>query len=142
MRKFLILLSLPLAGCGTITRGTTDQIQIQSEPAEATAKTSLGHNCVTPCSVTVSKKDEFTVTIEKDGYKPQQVPVITSVGTGGGAAMAGNILLGGVVGAGADLATGAMYDHTPNPVFVTLQPLEKKAEPAVKRRSKRGKPVS
>jgi len=142
MRKIMFLLFFPLSGCATITRGTTDQIQIQSEPSEANAKTSLGHNCVTPCTVTVNKKDEFTVTIEKPGFQSQKISVVTEMGTGGKTALAGNILIGGLIGAGADMTTGAAYDHTPNPVFVTLQPLQKPAAPVSKRRSKRQAPTS
>ena len=36
--------------------------------------------------------------------------------------MAGNVLLGGVIGAGIDASTGAMHSHKPNPLRVTLNP--------------------
>ncbi|MDP2581055.1 hypothetical protein Q8W37_14030 [Shimia thalassica] len=35
----------------------------------------------------------------------------------GGAALAGNILVGGIVGIGVDAATGSTLDHVPNPVI-------------------------
>jgi hypothetical protein len=35
--------------------------------------------------------------------------------------MAGNVLVGGLIGAGVDVATGAMLDLSPNPVNVTLE---------------------
>ncbi len=34
--------------------------------------------------------------------------------------MAGNVLLGGVIGAAVDAGTGSMYDLKPNPVHVVL----------------------
>ena len=37
--------------------------------------------------------------------------------------MAGNVLVGGIIGVGVDAASGAALDLTPNPVVVTLQPL-------------------
>ena len=40
--------------------------------------------------------------------------------TSGGAAVAGNILVGGIIGLGVDAATGAGKELTPNPVQVTL----------------------
>jgi hypothetical protein len=118
----LAVLALSCCGCATITRGTTSQVQIRSEPSEANVRTSLGHACVTPCTITVSRKDEFVVVFSKPGYQMMEIPVKTSVQPGGGGALAGNILVGGVVGLGADIATGAANDHVPNPVIAELIP--------------------
>lgn len=139
MRFTVLFCALALSACGTITRGTTDQVQILSDPSDAEVRTSLGHSCRTPCSLTISRKDEFVVTFSKDGYEPRQVPVIIEISGAGGAAFAGNILLGGVVGMGADAATGAAYNHTPNPVSVTLDPIKSEVAPvAAHVRGKRG----
>lgn len=35
--------ALLLAGCATVTRGTTNQVQVLSDPTGATAQTTLGH---------------------------------------------------------------------------------------------------
>ncbi len=140
MRIILVatVLSVGLSGCATITRGTTDQVQLQSEPAEARATTSLGQSCQTPCTITVSRKDEFSVNFTKDGYQPQQVDVKTQVAGAGAAGMAGNILFGGIIGAGADVATGATLEHVPNPVRVDLVPLAPtKPAPATRRPTKK-----
>ncbi|WAP67077.1 hypothetical protein [Jiella pelagia] len=58
----------------------------------------------------------------KPGYQTETVQVSTEVSGGGAAGMAGNILLGGVVGIGVDAVTGAALDHTPNPVNIVLEP--------------------
>lgn len=110
--------------CATVTRGTTEQIQVFSEPPGAEARTSMGFVCVTPCTIQVGRKDEFTVTISKPGYQPAQVPVATKVNPGGGAAFAGNVLIGGLVGMAADASTGAGLDHYPNPISVDLVPVK------------------
>ena len=47
--------------------------------------------------------------------------VTSSVDGGGAAGMAGNVLLGGIVGAGVDAGTGAMHSHKPNPLVVNLE---------------------
>ena len=114
---------LCLSGCATITRGTTDQIQIKSNPSEAHALTSLGQSCQTPCTLTVNRKDEFSVTISKEGYEPQVVDVRTQVAGTGAAGLAGNIVFGGVIGIGTDVITGATLDHVPNPVQADLVPV-------------------
>lgn len=112
-----------LANCATVTRGTVNQIQIVSEPSDAEARTSIGHNCRTPCTLTVDRKAEFTVSYAKDGYRETSVPVATRLAGAGAAGLAGNILVGGVIGIVADAATGATLEHYPNPVSVTLEPL-------------------
>lgn len=82
-----------------------------------------GYACpLTPCTVEVGRSDEFTANFTKAGYQPQTVFVRTKVVGSGAAGMAGNVLLGGVIGIGVDAATGAAYDHFPNPVSVTLVP--------------------
>lgn len=128
----LTVLSVLLAGCATVTRGTTDQIQIQSEPPGAHARTSLNHECQTPCTITVSRKDEFSVVFTKEGYESQTIEVKTAIAGTGAAGFAGNVLIGGVVGMGVDAATGSTLEHKPNPVVATLRRLgpPPKAAPA------------
>ena len=118
----LILLGMMASGCATVTRGTTDQLQFASEPEGATVRTSLGHSCVTPCTLQMGRKDEFVATFSKPGYQSQQVPVSTRIASAGAAGFAGNILIGGIVGMGVDAATGATYEHYPNPVSVSMKP--------------------
>jgi len=115
-----------------VTRGTTDQVQIQSEPSGALARTSTGYTCTTPCTITVARKDEFSVVFSKEGYQDVTVPVTTEIAGAGAAGFAGNILLGGVVGMGADAATGAALNHVPNPVFAQLSPIPAPPPPLVK----------
>jgi len=118
-----VALGLVLSACATVTRGTTEQIQILSDPPGAQVHTSLGHSCVTPCTLQFARKDEFTVSYSKPGYVAQEVPVTTRVAGAGAAGFAGNVILGGVVGMAADVATGSALEHVPNPVTVTLEPV-------------------
>jgi hypothetical protein len=50
-------------------------VQLQSEPAGAQAKTSLGSSCQTPCSLEVAANGEFSVTFSLDGYQAQTIQV-------------------------------------------------------------------
>lgn len=132
MRIILVAaLCAALAGCATVTRGTTAQVQIISNPPEATARTSMGFQCLTPCTVQVNRKDEFTVIFTKPGYHSVEIPVRTQVAGAGAAGVVGNVLLGGVVGIGVDVATGAALEQFPNPVVATLTPLRKGEPPKI-----------
>ena len=118
---FACAVALALGGCATVTRGTDDQVQINSDPQGATVQTSLSQQCLTPCTLKVGRKDEFSVTISKPGYTPQTVFVGTKLAGAGAAGFAGNVLVGGVIGMGVDAATGATLEHFPNPVTAILQ---------------------
>lgn len=123
MRIALVIgLAVLCGACATVIRGTTDGVGFNSTPSGAEVHTSNGLGCVTPCTLTIKKNEEFIATFEKPGFIPQQIPVSRQVVGGGVAATAGNVILGGLIGLGVDAATGAGFEHVPNPVNVVLQP--------------------
>jgi predicted small secreted protein len=134
--------SVLLAACATVTRGTTEQIQFNSEPSGAHVRTSLNHECDTPCTLAVSRKDEFAVVFTKDGYESQTLQVTTAIAGAGAAGFAGNVLIGGVVGMGVDAATGSTLEHKPNPVVAVLRKLGPQPKVAPAPKGKKAKAVS
>ncbi|WP_020178710.1 PEGA domain-containing protein [Methylopila sp. M107] len=131
MRMFLVAATCcALAGCASITRGTTEQITVNTEPQGAAVRTSMNHACpATPCTFQVGRKDEFVVTASKPGYRDASVPVKTKVAGRGAAGFAGNLLVGGVIGMGVDAATGATLEHYPSPVVIALEPIQSPVGP-------------
>lgn len=112
-----------LSGCATITRGTTEALVINSAPPGADVRLSSGEVCKTPCTLKKKRKENLVVFIEKPGYEKVEVNVISEIAGAGAAGMAGNVLVGGLIGVGVDAATGATKKLTPNPVSVTLAPV-------------------
>lgn len=117
----LMPLLLLIAGCATITRGTTGNVGFDSKPTGAEVRLSNGLACVTPCSLAIKRNEEFVATFTKPGFVEQQVQVKTQVAGEGAAGFAGNIVAGGVIGMGVDVATGGALEHVPNPVVVELE---------------------
>jgi PEGA domain len=114
-----------LGGCASVTRGTTETISVASTPSGAEATISgleAPTVCTTPCAFVAKRNADITVTVVKEGYEPQIVPLTKDIPAAGAAGFAGNVLAGGLIGMGVDAATGAATDHKPNPVIVTLQP--------------------
>lgn len=135
----IVTLGVTLAGCASVTRGTTENIAISTTPSGAEAVVSgleVPTTCVTPCAVVAKRNADITITFEKPGYEPQTVQLTKEVAGTGAAGFAGNLLLGGVVGMGVDAATGAATDHKPNPVIVTLQPSAPPPPPAAPRKKR------
>src|SRR5215471_3137312 len=100
-----------LAGCSSFSLSDyfkstppTVQVQLESQPSGADAKTSLGPGCKTPCSVSVPAPDSsFSVSYELAKYQPATVSVNVIKNPG-------------------DLTTAATTTTDPNPVFAELQP--------------------
>ncbi|WP_233245748.1 PEGA domain-containing protein [Marinicauda salina] len=95
---------------------------VETTPAGASVSTSNGYSCrSTPCAIKMPRRSEFVATIEKPGFETVEVNVTHQVSGAGGAGMAGNVLVGGLIGAAVDAGTGAMNDLVPNPIEVTLE---------------------
>ena len=119
-----------LSACATITRGTNQNFAIESTPSEAEARLSTGQTCVTPCSIRMKRKSDFVVTVSKEGYQTQEARVHGVVKGGGAAGMAGNVIFGGLIGAGVDASNGSLMNLSPNPLKVTLVPVASAEQPA------------
>lgn len=134
MRKLSVFTLIFLAtGCATITRGSKEAYGVETTPSGADAEITVNgalFRCVTPCSVKVPRRPPLQVRITKVGFKEINTTVSSSVQGAGAAGMAGNVVLGGLIGAAVDAGTGAMHGHKPNPLVVELEavPLESEAE--------------
>jgi hypothetical protein len=100
-----------LAGCSSLAsldafKATppTVQVQLDSVPPGADARTSLGPGCKTPCAVAVSAPDSgFSVAYTLNKFQPTTVPVQ-------------------VIRIPADFASPGSTTIDPNPVVAELQP--------------------
>lgn len=129
---FLILSFLAVtlfSGCATVTRGTNDTLVVESDPPGAAVTLSNGMRDTTPATFKLPRKNNVSVRIERDGYEPVEIEVKSQISGAGGAGLAGNVLIGGLIGAGVDVVSGAMNDLKPNPISVNLVPLN--AKPAI-----------
>ena len=113
MRRVIAITAagLSLAGCSSFSMDyfkstpPTMQVQIESNPPGADARTSLGQSCKTPCSVALPVPDSggFTVSYAMAKFQPANVPVQ-------------------VVKVPGDLFTSGTAKTDPNPVVAELQP--------------------
>lgn len=125
MRFLLIgaLAALLGSGCATITRGSSQSWTVETDPAGADVKLSSGEICKSPCTLEKKRKHAFSVDISKEGYEAVHTEIVSSISGGGAAGMAGNVIFGGLIGAGIDAGTGATKDLKPNPLVIKLVPV-------------------
>jgi hypothetical protein len=125
-----------VSGCATVTRGTHEAWTVTTVPSNASVRTSNGRACdATPCTFTMDHRDNFDVTITKPGYRDWHGHVTHQFSEGGGVALAGNVLVGGLIGVTVDAASGATQKLVPNPLSVTLEPATAAAASADKQAS-------
>src|SRR3984893_10528615 len=107
MRRVIAIAAtgLSLAGCSSFSTDyfkstpPTMQVQLESAPPGADARTSLGPGCKTPCSVAVTPPDTgFSVNYTLNRFLPVTVPVQVIRNPG-------------------DFSTPASTTIDPNPVF-------------------------
>ena len=107
-----------LGACATLQRGTSETFVVRTAPDGATASSSSGWKCVTPCEIEVPRRGDFVVALRKEGYITQTVSVrsVPIVGRPGRVTVPT-----GTLGTVVDMASGAHYEHQPNPLTVTLE---------------------
>ncbi len=112
----IALASLTNAGCFIpymMIRGTTQPLQLASNPQGALAGVSSGSSCQTPCDLEIPRDSSIVVTFTKPGCKQALVSIFPTISGGG-------MLWGGVFGE----MSGADYDLQPNPAVANLDCLE------------------
>lgn len=119
LRSMICLAMVPMfVGCASIVNGQNQSISVETRSdagAVAGAQCKLTNNkgawfVTTPGSTTVQRSfEDLSVACDKPGIPTGLATVKSST-----KAMAfGNIIFGGVIGAGVDVATGAAYDYPP-----------------------------
>jgi hypothetical protein len=133
MRRVIAIAAagVSLAGCSSFPSLSMDafkptpptlQIQLDSLPPGADARTSLGPGCKTPCSVAVTAPDSgFSVTYTLNKFQPATIPVQVIRNPG-------------------DFSSPATTVFDPNPVVAELQPAGPPPKAAKKGASKPKKP--
>lgn len=116
-QSFAIVASLLLSGCASVTNTETQQISIATRDkggvavsaADCLWKNTKGEGRFQSPSVVSVRRDYAALHIicKKEGF-PDAVDAFNSKST---SAMAGNILVGGLIGAAIDHSSGAAYDY-------------------------------
>lgn len=126
MKRFAVHLTaigvLGLSGCASIVDGSHQVVSVITPDVKGAKCTMINNKGTfyvsdTPGTVTVHRSyDPLHVDCTKDGYQ-DGILVVESKTKG----MAfGNIIAGGVIGAGVDMATGSAYDY-PQQIVVPMK---------------------
>ena len=115
----LLLISFFLHGCATMTQGSMQQISVSSAPSGATVMVNGFQRLKTPAVLELPRKESHRLEISLEGYHPETID-IRKVDSG---MVAGNLLVGGLIGYAIDHSSGAAFRLVPEVVQVTLRPI-------------------
>jgi hypothetical protein len=105
-------------GCATMIHGTTQKVEITSNPSGASAHIEpVSMDLTTPATPTLSRANAYTVQFQLPGYlsKTENIDRESS------GAVWGNLLLGGLIGMLVDSSNGAAYELVPEHLHVELE---------------------
>ena len=137
----LIIAAVSLfSGCASIMSGTTQSIEIDSDPKGATVtvgeemvrngkKTMAASHIagVTPLTVAISRKDGM-IELTKEGYKTQQVDLKRGLNPW----FFGDVILTSLLSSFIDTSTGALHEYSPGQYMITLEKTNPDAAPSDK----------
>lgn len=121
-RFFLIYLVSRMAfSCSTIVHGTTQKIQVSSNPTKAEVWVDGALMNSTPTTLKLKRKNDYFIRIVKEGYDPVEIKI-----TGKPSAwIIGNVIFGGIIGCGIDFLSGGAYTLSPDRLDVNLPEIDK-----------------
>jgi hypothetical protein len=123
VRRFLFAILTPslmtTGGCALIVNGTQDSVFIESHPPGATVRVDGQAVARTPAKIFLSRRHPQHVTIEKEGFLPEDVLFSRHFDAGW---ILFDLLLTLGVGIPIDLATGAMWNFNPDRAVVRMRP--------------------
>lgn len=118
-RVFLLVpLLIATTGCGAIFNGTRQNIQVTSAPDGARISTQpLTGEFTTPASLSLERKNNYTLTFEREGYRPAVFQIQRHMQ---GGILLLDILFTGLLGVVIDAATGGWYKLSPESAVVSM----------------------
>lgn len=114
----LIVIASTLPGCATIINGTTQKIDVSTDPPGATIATADGNTYTSPTKISLPRNTDHILTVSLAGYQTEQVHLTKTLS----GVVAGNIIAGGLIGWGVDAVSGAQYKLVPSAVSLRLRP--------------------
>lgn len=123
-----LVIALFCSGCATMLHGTTQKVELSSNPVGAAARIDPGDLVVTtPASVELRRKHDYRVSFEMQNYQTKKAYIERETAP----ATYWNLIAGGIIGLMVDFSDGAGYQLVPDHVNVVLEPLPSSAVPAV-----------
>ena len=114
----MVVVPLVLPGCGLMFGGTHQSISVQSSPDGAKVTTTpASGDFTTPTTLSLERKNDYSLTFEKQGYSTGHFQIQHHMR---GGILALDILFTGLLGIIPDAATGAWNGLSPNAAVVTL----------------------
>lgn len=110
---FATQVAVPVATSQTMLRGTTQVVEVRSEPSGATVSIPGFDKRTTPAFLVLTRGQSYKVTVSKEGYKTVTTDLVSRRATDG--------VAGTALGNAIDEASGAAWELNPSKLTVTME---------------------
>lgn len=114
---FMLVVSFYFVGCATLFKGTTQEVNFNSNPQKARVIVNGVEMGETPVVLKLETKKTYTIEFQAEGYKPKTYTITNHVGAG----WVILDVLAGLVGVIIDAATGAWYSLDQSNINAVLE---------------------
>ncbi len=112
-----VAIAIILSGCGTLKHGSTQHLDISSNPGGAKVTVNGTEQGQTPVTVELPRRQNHTISVSLSGYQNFQIIVDRKWSKWA----IGNLLLGGPIGLIIDHSTGGMYRLEKSQIVAQLE---------------------
>lgn len=117
----ILFFALTMIGCGTIFKGSTRDINLNSNPAGATITINGVNRGVTPQTLSLQRNSNHQVEFTRDGYESVTFEITRNFDFA--TTIVGNLFSWGLLGVVVDLASGAAYSLSPEDLTAHMEAL-------------------
>jgi len=115
---FIALAVFLLNGCAAILKGSSEDVDFNSDPTGASVYVNGNLMGTTPVRLKLESKRTYNIEFKKDGYASRTYTITNHVGAGW---IILDVLLTGLIGIVVDAATGAWYELDQDNVNAVLE---------------------
>ena len=120
LSAFALFLLVPyLSGCATIVRGSSQKVQMTSDPPNARVVVNEQDRGETPTTLNLDAGKNYQVRFEKDGYSSETLNLNKDFTIGW--PIVGNVFSWGIIGIVVDVANGSAYKLKPEQLEAALE---------------------
>lgn len=104
---YISLLAIPfmVSSCATIVNGTTQEVTVKSNVQGARVYVNGIDKGTTPNGITLERSEDYTLEVRAPGFVTHQEKLESSISGW----LAGNLVIGGILGIAIDLCTGSCW---------------------------------
>ncbi|MEX0722141.1 MAG: PEGA domain-containing protein [Balneolaceae bacterium] len=121
--KYILIITvcIVITGCGTIFKGSSADLKVNSSPSGATIYVNDINKGITPQTLSLKRNKDYIISFQSEGYEEVKMEINKKFDVG--TSVVGNIFSWGILGLLVDMGTGAAYSLEPHDLQANMNEL-------------------